>query len=161
LERRNRELAERVAARTRELHAKVVELAASERRARAAEEDAMHANRAKSMFLSTMSHELRTPLNAILGFSQLVARDARLPGDHKENIEVIQKSGEHLLGMINDVLSIAKIEAGEVELREEAFAFAGAVRAAARMVEGRAHSKRIALVVDVDPDVAPFVRGDE
>jgi signal transduction histidine kinase/ligand-binding sensor domain-containing protein/DNA-binding NarL/FixJ family response regulator len=161
LERHNRELATRVESRTLELHTKVEELAASERRARAAEEAASYANRAKSMFLSTMSHELRTPLNAILGFSQLVARDRKLPGEHKENIEVIQKSGEHLLGMINDVLSIAKIEAGEVALDIKTFAFVGLVRAAARIVEGRAHAKRIALAVDIAPDAPPSVRGDE
>jgi signal transduction histidine kinase/CheY-like chemotaxis protein/ligand-binding sensor domain-containing protein len=161
LERKNVELAERVALRTRELGAKVDELAVSEERARRAEEAAMRANRAKSTFLSTMSHELRTPLGAILGFSQLIAKDKRLAVDHQESVDVIQQSGEHLLVLINDVLSIAKIEAGEVTLDPSVFSLADLVRGVAQILGGRARGKGLRLVSDVGPDIPPSVRGDE
>ncbi len=161
LERTNRDLGERVALRTRELGAKVDELAASEERARKAEDAAMRANRAKSTFLSTMSHELRTPLGAILGFSQLIAKDKRLTLDHKESVDVIQQSGEHLLVLINDVLSIAKIEAGEVTLDPSVFGFADLVRGVAQILGGRARAKGLRLVSDVGPTIPASVRGDE
>ena len=68
-----------------------------------------------------MSHELRTPLNAILGFSELMAQDANLTTDQQENLAIINRSGDHLLGLINDVLDLSKIEAGEVVLEHVPF----------------------------------------
>ncbi len=141
LERRNAVLEARIAERTLDLGRKVDELAVSEARARAAEEDARRADRAKSLFLSTMSHELRTPLNAILGFSQLLVRDRELSRAHHDDVEVIQRSGEHLLGLINDVLSIAKIEAGMVLLENRPFRLEEAVLGAAKIVGPRARAK--------------------
>ncbi len=79
------------------------------------------ANRAKSTFLANMSHELRTPLNAILGFARLMARDPGISTQQHEMLEIIDRSGEHLLGMVDDVLSLSRIEAGRVELKEEPF----------------------------------------
>jgi signal transduction histidine kinase/DNA-binding NarL/FixJ family response regulator len=76
------------------------------------------ANRTKSLFLANMSHELRTPLNAVLGFSQLMKNDAAATAQQKENLEIITRSGEHLLTLINNVLEISKIESGRVELEE-------------------------------------------
>src|SRR5262249_42285638 len=75
------------------------------------ERAAVEANRAKSVFLAHMSHELRTPLNAILGFAELMQRDRGLGDDQRESLSIIVRSGEHLLGLINDVLSLSKIEA--------------------------------------------------
>jgi PAS domain S-box-containing protein len=74
------------------------------------------ANKAKSIFLANISHELRTPLNAILGYSQLMQRDASLAPEQQEYLNTINRSGEHLLGLINDVLEISKIEAGQITL---------------------------------------------
>ncbi|WP_438010776.1 ATP-binding protein [Sorangium sp. So ce321] len=99
---RNRELEQQVELRTAEL--------------RAAKEAADAANRAKSAFLASMSHELRTPLNGILGYTQLVARTPGLPRESQAGLGVVQRSGEHLLALIDDVLDLARIEAGKLEL---------------------------------------------
>src|ERR1019366_3375304 len=83
-----------------------------------AKEDAERANRAKSAFLSRMSHELRTPLNAILGFAQLLQR-AKLSDPDQDSVEQILKAGRHLLGLINEVLDISRIESGRLSLKLE------------------------------------------
>jgi PAS domain S-box-containing protein len=85
----------------------------------AALQQAEAANRAKSAFLSNMSHELRTPLNAVIGFSRLMAKSEALSKPEKINLEIINRSGEHLLMLINDVLELSKIDAGQVGLLEE------------------------------------------
>ena len=85
----------------------------------AANEEADRANRAKSDFLSSMSHELRTPMNAILGFAQLMEMDLGLSTMNQENLAEILKAGHHLLALINDVLDLAKVEAGHIDLSLE------------------------------------------
>lgn len=80
-------------------------------------QEAETANRAKSVFLSSMSHELRTPMNAMLGFAQLIDMDSQLPPQHKENVNEVLRAGRHLLSLINDLLSLSKIEAGHTELQ--------------------------------------------
>jgi PAS domain S-box-containing protein len=82
-----------------------------------AREKAEAANRAKSTFLANMSHELRTPLNGILGYTQILLRDMTLDDERRQQIHIIQRSGEHLLTLINDVLDLSKIEAGRLELQ--------------------------------------------
>jgi len=84
-----------------------------------ARDEADRANRTKSEFLSSMSHELRTPMNAILGFGQLLQYDDTLGEDHKDNVKEILKAGEHLLELINDVLDLAKVESGHIDLSIE------------------------------------------
>lgn len=86
-----------------------------------AKEAAETANRAKSVFLANMSHELRTPMNVILGFSQLMQRDISLHPEQREQLNTINRSGEHLLALINDVLEISKIEAGQTVLDTSSF----------------------------------------
>ncbi len=78
-----------------------------------------NANRAKSAFLANMSHELRTPLNAILGFAQIMQQSPHLPEQHKQQAQSIYKGGQHLLTLINDILDLAKVEAGRIELFPE------------------------------------------
>jgi PAS domain S-box-containing protein len=83
-----------------------------------AKERAESANRAKSIFLASISHELRTPLNVVLGFSRLMKNDQGVPANQKENLNIIVRSGEHLLDLINNVLDLSKIESGRVVLEE-------------------------------------------
>ena len=97
----------------------VTEQVEAERALMAAREEAERANRAKSDFLSSMSHELRTPMNAILGFSQLLEYDDMLPEEHQDSVQEILKAGHHLLELINDVLDLAKIESGHLDLSLE------------------------------------------
>ncbi len=85
----------------------------------AAVTEAKAANRAKSVFLATMSHELRTPLNSVIGFSRLMAGSANMSPDEKRNLDIIHRSGQHLLRLINDILELSKIEAGRVVLQSE------------------------------------------
>jgi PAS domain S-box-containing protein len=118
------------------------------------------ANKAKSAFLANMSHELRTPLNAILGFSALIRRDPQLSGRQRENIEIINRSGEHLLTLTNDVLEIAKIEAGRLQLEIAPFDLIAMVREVADMMQLRAREKGLQLLLDLSPGVPRYIDGD-
>ena len=99
----------------------VTELKRGEEALRLSETRAQEASRAKSAFLASMSHELRTPLSAILGYSRLMARDPARSEEDQIQLEQVLRAGEHLLSLINDVLSLAKIEAGKMELRRVPF----------------------------------------
>ncbi len=135
----------------REAHAAIQ---ASERRALAA-------SQAKSSFLSNMSHELRTPLNAILGYAQLMARgEGRSPGD-QEHLARIHNAGEHLLGLINDVLSIAKIEAGKLTLNVATFDTGKLFQTLHDVVAVRAAAKNLAFRQVVQPGFPERLEGDE
>ena len=112
-----------------------------------AKEAAEAANRAKSEFLANMSHELRTPLNAILGFSELMAQDDNLFPDQQENLAIINRSGDHLLGLINDVLDMAKIEAGRITLQAHDFDLAQLLDHIKELFRMRVASKGIVLHV--------------
>ncbi len=154
LERSAAELEERVRERTRELEIEVAER-------RRAEEQARTANEAKSVFLSNMSHELRTPLNAVIGFAQLLARSPRFGPDEKKKVEIIQSSGEHLLTLINDVLSISKIEAGHVTIVSAPFHLSRMVSGVVDLVRQRTDAKGIGLDVSFGDVVPEVVTGDE
>ncbi len=124
-------------------------------------DNAEAANKAKSVFLANMSHELRTPLNAILGFSSIMQKDAQFPDSHRQNIEIINRSGEHLLSLINDVLDMAKIDAGHVQLEEAPFDLGYLVRNIVDMMSMRAQDKGLQLLIDQSSEFPRFILGDE
>ncbi len=126
-----------------------------------ARDEAEAANVAKSTFLANMSHELRTPLNAILGFTQLLERDSRFPPDLRHNLNVIGQSGEHLLALINDILDLSKIEAGQTQLQEQPFDLDILIRDLHSMFQLRANEKGLQLAIDPALDMPTMVRGDE
>jgi len=117
------------------------------------------ANLAKSAFLSKMSHEIRTPLNAILGFVQLMLRSEGRSDKDRSSLSIVMRSGEHLLGLINDVLSMAKIEAGQMALNESAFDATQLVRAIVETISARATSMGVAVRHEVQ-GFPSSVRGD-
>lgn len=119
------------------------------------------ANKAKSVFLANMSHELRTPLNAILGFSSMIHKDAQFPESQRRNLEIINRSGEHLLSLINDVLDMAKIDAGRVQLEETAFDLGAMIRDVTDMMSIRAQDKNLQLLIDQSSKFPRFIIGDE
>ncbi len=119
------------------------------------------ANKAKSVFLANMSHELRTPLNAILGFSALLRHDSTLKTTQRENLDIINRSGEHLLSLINEVLEIAKIEAGRLQLDIAPFDFGNLVRDVSEMMRLRAEEKGLQLKLEMTSDVPRYIKGDE
>jgi signal transduction histidine kinase/CheY-like chemotaxis protein len=125
-----------------------------------ARDQALEANRAKSVFLANMSHELRTPLNAILGFTQLMMRDQGVSAEYRENLDVIIRSGEHLLGLINDVLEMSKIEAGQHTLNAENFDLYYMLNGLEEMFRLRASDKKLTLLFDLAEDVPQYVRTD-
>jgi two-component system cell cycle sensor histidine kinase PleC len=140
----------------------IVALAHAKTESDMALERAEAASLAKSQFLANMSHELRTPLNAILGFSELISARAFAHDieKHYEYAGLIHGSGQHLLTLINDVLDLAKIEAGGFELREAEVDLARLIADAADMMTPRAQSGGCALTVDL-PRSLPLVRADE
>jgi PAS domain S-box-containing protein len=119
------------------------------------------ANKAKSTFLANMSHELRTPLNAILGFSLLMSEDQTLSPNHRETLGIINNSGKHLLQLINDVLEIAKIEAGKLQLEITTFDLHELVREVMEMMRLRAQQKNLQLTLDQSLDFPRHIRSDE
>jgi len=119
------------------------------------------ANRAKSEFLANMSHELRTPLNAILGFTQLMARDRSLLSPHQEHVSIINRSGGHLLKLINDVLEMSKIEAGRITLSENSFDLYGLLDSLEEIFQLRATVKELQLIFERSENLPQYVIADE
>ena len=126
-----------------------------------AKEAAESANRAKSEFLANMSHELRTPLNAILGFTQLLTRDSALNSSQQEYLGIISQSGEHLLELINDILTMSKIEAGQMTLKENSFDLYRWLDSLEEMLRLRAQFQGLELIFARAPEVPQYIRSDD
>ncbi|WOD40325.1 CHASE2 domain-containing protein [Nodosilinea sp. E11] len=119
------------------------------------------ASRAKGDFLAHMSHELRTPLNVILGFTQVISHDQALSIDHRTHLKIINRSGQHLLSMINDVLEISKIEAGRIQLNKTRFDLFHLLNDLEVMVSAKAQAKHLNLAFEPAANVPRYIATDE
>jgi PAS domain S-box-containing protein len=124
------------------------------------EQSLQQANRAKSVFLANMSHEIRTPMNAILGFSQLMLRDQDLTPRQCQYLGTINRSGEHLLALINDILEMSKIEAGRTTLNLSTFDLPVLLRDLEMMFRVRTDEKKLSFAVEVVGDVPQYIVAD-
>ncbi len=118
------------------------------------------ANRAKSVFLSNISHDLRTPLNSILGYAQILHGDPALPAHAQNSLRVIRSSGEHLLSLIDDLLDLAKIEAGKIRLHLSPFDISAMLASIGDMMQERASARNLAFVREI-ASLPRQVVGDE
>ena len=124
-------------------------------------EDAEAANKAKSAFLSTMSHEIRTPMNAILGITEIQLMNSHLEAEVREAFEKIYVSGDLLLGIINDILDLSKIEAGKLSLLSRKYDLASLISDVAQLNVIRIGSKRIEFNLYIDENIPAYMFGDE
>ena len=124
------------------------------------EQSLQQANRAKSVFLANMSHEIRTPMNAILGFSQLMLRDQDLTPRQCQYLGTINRSGEHLLALINDILEMSKIEAGRTTLNPSTFDLPVLLKDLEMMFRVRTDEKKLSFSVETIGDVPQFIVTD-
>ena len=143
----NQELETRVKKRTAELEV--------------AKEKAEVANLAKSSFIANMSHELRSPLNAILGFTQIMTRSQTLPQEHQESVSIINRSGEHLLTLINNVLDLSKIEAGRITFNEKNFDLHRLLDDIHDMFQLKAADKGLQLLLEPADNLPRYICTDE
>ncbi|MFH2067417.1 MAG: ATP-binding protein [Pseudomonadota bacterium] len=138
-------------------HEKMLEQKVAEQTAEltVAMEQAMAADRLKSAFLATMSHELRTPLNSIIGFTGIMLQGLAGPLNEEQHkqLSMVQGSSRHLLALINDVLDISKIEAGQLNLSVSSFALKGSIEKMVKLVSPQAKAKGIALRIEMDENV--------
>ena len=122
---------------------------------------AEEANKAKTAFLSNMSHEIRTPMNAIIGLDELALRDESLPQQTREYLTQIGESARHLLGLINDILDMSRIESGKIIMRREEFSFRGMLEQINTMVMSQCSEKGLSYKCKVIGGVSDYYIGDD
>ena len=144
-----------------EMHAREMELRSRDQQLREAVKEAETANLTKSNFLATMSHEIRTPMNAILGITEIQLQNENLDADSSEAFDKIFTSGYMLLGIINDILDLSRIEAGKLELISDKYEIASLISDTAQLNMMRIGSKPIEFELNVDEDVPTILVGDE
>ncbi len=144
-----------------QLQREIVERERAERKAQLAKKAAEGANHAKSQFLASMSHEIRTPLNGILGFAQILKGDKTLNSKQLDAINTIQKSGEHLLLLLNDILDMSKVEAGKMELRPKDFHLQNFLKEVVDIIQVRAQEKGIKLNYEFQSTLPIAINADD
>ncbi|MEL6494959.1 MAG: PAS domain S-box protein [Cyanobacteria bacterium J06623_7] len=154
LKRINEELETRVIERTADLEKSNEALGLAKQKAEIA-------NQAKSVFLANMSHELRTPLNAILGFTQILLRDRSVNEGQFAKFNIIHRSGEHLLALINDILDMSKIEAGRMSLNKTSFNTWQMLSSIKEMLSLKTQQKGLDLIFELDAALPEFICTDE
>jgi len=118
------------------------------------------ANRSNSEFLANMSHEIRTPMNAIMGHAQLLLRDPALPGDLRNQAQTIHRSSEALLSLLNGILDLSRLEAGQLPLQPEVFSLPGLCQELTTLFCERAQAKQITLTASLGPELPEFIEAD-
>jgi len=146
---------------SRELHRLYTDQRQAAQQLQTLNEELEHASKAKSDFLASMSHELRTPLNAILGYTELILDEiyGEVPAEIRDVLERVQQSGRHLLGLINDVLDLSKIEAGRMELSPTEYAVQDIVATVSSALRSLAAEKGLEFIAGAQADI-PVAFGD-
>ncbi|MEG3910664.1 PAS domain S-box protein [Microcoleus sp. w2-18bC1] len=124
-------------------------------------QQANEANQAKTVFLANMSHELRTPLNSILGFTQLMSYERNLTPSLQERLQIVNRSGRHLLDLINDILDLSKIESGRMTINPSDFDLTSLLTSIEEMFQVKVQSKEVQLIFELESDLPQFVRSDK
>jgi signal transduction histidine kinase len=130
-------------------------------RIKEAQKAAEDANNAKSRFLASMSHEIRTPMNAILGITQIQLQDEALPAEQQTAMEKIYSSGNNLLGIINDILDLSKIETGKMEINPQEYDIPSLINDTVQLNKMQIGSKPIEFILDIHENLPSKLIGDE
>jgi signal transduction histidine kinase/CheY-like chemotaxis protein/purine-cytosine permease-like protein len=159
---RSRRVAEEESLRqTQALHEEIASHRRTDAELQRAKAEADAASQAKTRYVSAISHELRTPLNSILGYAQLLDEDPAMPAHRRQAVEVIRRGGDHLLGLIEGTLDLARIEAGKLALQVEPMRFVDGMEDIARLMELQAAAKGVRFVRDFGTPLPAWVRADE
>lgn len=154
-----KEAQQRIEELNEELTKRVVELDESNKALQQARDDAVAASSLKSAFVANISHELRTPLTGIIGMNELLL-DTDLTAEQRSMVKIVHESAHVLLAVVNDILDLAKIEAGKISLEHTSFSPAEAVEECARLLAPAARSKQLQIAVLVDPEIPRTLYGD-